>query len=130
MYRSFFRYWVCFRHSLCLRGRFGHFLRIMGVFWSYSSNRWYFDLFQAWGVLCSFSMFWGYVGQFLGFGGYFGHFLGFGVYQSFFRYQVFFGHFLCLRGHFGHFLHFMGVFWSYSSNRWRSEERRVGKECA
>ena len=73
------------------------------VFWS----------FLGMGVLWFFSMFWGYVGQFLGFGGYFGHFLGFGVYQSFFRYR----NFLCLRGHFGHFLHFMGVFWSYSSNR-------------
>ena len=40
-------------------GAFWSFYALYGVFWSYLSNRGYFDLFQAWGVLCSFSMFWG-----------------------------------------------------------------------
>ena len=82
---------------LCLRGNFGHFLHFMGVFWSYSSNRWYFDLFQAWGVLCSFSMFWGgTLVCFYVFGVISIIFLGFDGVYAFVRYQGCFGHFLCV----------------------------------
>ena len=54
---------------LVFTGAFCLLFLFMGVFWSYLSNREYFGLFQAQGVLWSFSMFWGVFRSFLGFEG-------------------------------------------------------------
>ena len=61
------------------------FIRLIWVFWSYSSNRGYFGQLQTQGVLWSFSMSQGLLGSFLIFWEYFSYLLGFGGISVFFQ---------------------------------------------
>ena len=70
------------------------FMKLIGVFWSYSSNRGYFSQFQAQGVLQSFSLSQEVLGSFLMFWGYFSHLFGFKCISIFFQVQGSIGHLL------------------------------------